>query len=141
MPFETTVPVRYSDIDAMGHVNNAVYVTYFEQGRIDYFEQLLDADLSKEGAVIATLSVDYHRPVELDEGPVTVAIDVPRVGTSSLPMEYELRTADGELAATGETVQVAFDRDAGESYPLPDEWREAIVEFHGLDPAESQRRE
>lgn len=133
MPFETTVDVRYSDIDAMGHVNNAVYATYFEQGRMDYFEELLEADLSQEGAVLAALSVDYLRPIELDHGPVTVSIDVPRVGTTSLPMEYELYRADGELAATGETVQVAFDRDAGEPYPLPDEWRETILSFHDID--------
>lgn len=133
MPFETTVPVRYNDIDAMGHVNNAVYATYFEQARMDYFHELLEADLSKEGAVLATIAIDYERPIELDEGPVTVTIDVPKVGTSSLPMTYELFTADGELAATGETVQVAFDRDANEPYPLPDEWRERILEFHDLE--------
>lgn len=134
MSFETTVDVRYSDIDAMGHVNNAVYATYFEQARRDYFDRLLGADLSREGAVLATISIDYERPIELRHAPVTVAIEVPRVGTSSIPMSYEVTRGDGELAATGETVQVAYDRDAGEPYPLPEEWRETIVEYHGLDP-------
>ena len=134
MSFETTVDVRYSDIDAMGHVNNAVYATYFEQARMDYFDHLLGADLAREGAVLATISVDYERPIELRHAPVTVAIEVPHVGTSSIPMSYEMTRGDGELAATGETVQVAYDRDAAEPYPLPEEWREAIVEYHGLDP-------
>lgn len=133
MPFETTVGVRYRDIDAMGHVNNAVYASYFEQARVDYFHDLIDADLSRMGAVLATISIDYERPIELHHGPVSVAIDVPRLGTSSIPMRYELTRADGELAATGETVQVAFDREAGEPQPLPREWREAIVEYHGLE--------
>jgi acyl-CoA thioester hydrolase len=139
--FETTVDVRYSDIDAMGHVNNAAYATYFEQARMDYFEHLLDTDLSQEGAVLATISIDYERPIELQHAPVSVAIDVPRVGTSSIPMTYEVTRADGELAATGETVQVAFDRETERPYPLPDAWREAIVEFHGLDVENNQPAE
>lgn len=133
VPFETTVDLRYRDIDAMGHVNNAVYASVLEQARVEYFDSLLESDLSREGAVLASLSIEYERPIELQDGPVTVAIDVPRVGTSSVPMRYELRRADGERAATAETVQVAYDREAGSSVPLPDAWREAIVEYHDLE--------
>ena len=130
MAFETTVDVRFRDIDAMGHVNNAVYATYAEQARVDYFEAVVDRDLSAIGSVLATISIDYHRPIEIDDGPLTVEISVPRLGESSIPMQYGIRTADGEVAAEIESVQVAYDREAGESRPIPEEWREAIEAYH-----------
>jgi acyl-CoA thioester hydrolase len=130
--FETTIGVRYRDIDAMGHVNNAVYASYLEQARIDYFHDLLGVDLSTVGAVLASLSVDYERSIELQDGPVRVELDVPRLGDSSIPMEYALYRADGALAATGETVQVVFDKEAQASTSIPESWREAITEFHDL---------
>ncbi len=132
MRFETTIDVRYRDIDAMGHVNNAVYASYLEQTRIDYFRDLLGVDLSRVGAVLATLSIDYERPVELSDGEVTVSLDVPEIGESSLPMEYELYRPDGERVATAETVQVAFDKEKQESTAIPDEWRAEIVSYHDL---------
>lgn len=132
VPFETTVDLRYRDIDAMGHVNNAVYASLLEQARADYFDVVFGSDLSREGSVLASLSIEYERPIELRDGPVTITIDVPRVGTSSVPMTYELHRSDGERAATAETVQVAYDREAGSSVPLPDAWRVAIVDYHGL---------
>ena len=132
MTFETTIDVRYRDIDAMGHVNNAVYASYLEQARIDYFQHLLGVDLSSVGVVLASLSIDYERPIELPDGPVRVELDVPRIGDSSIPMEYELYRADGELVATGETVQVAFDKEAQKPTSIPEPWREAITEFHDL---------
>jgi len=132
MRYETTVGVRFRDIDAMGHVNNAVYATYAEQARVDYFEEVLDEDLSSIGSVLARIEIDYRRPIELDDGPLTIAVDVPRLGESSLPMEYDILTADGNVAASIESVQVAYDSAAGESVPLPEEWRRAIETFHDL---------
>ncbi|MBP1986726.1 acyl-CoA thioesterase [Halolamina salifodinae] len=132
MEYETTVDVRFRDIDAMGHVNNAVYATYAEQARANYFVDVLDRELSAVGSVLATITMDYRQPIHIDDGPLTVAIDVPDLGESSIPMEYEVRTADGTVAAEIESVQVAYDREAGESMPLPDDWREAITSYHGL---------
>ncbi|WP_435115470.1 acyl-CoA thioesterase [Halolamina sp. C58] len=132
MSYETTVGVRFRDIDAMGHVNNAVYASYAEQARVDYFADVLDTDLSAVSSVLARIEIDYHRPIELDDGPVTVAVDVPRLGESSLPMTYEISDGDGNLAASVESVQVAYDRDAEESVPIPEAWREAIESYHDL---------
>jgi len=132
MSYETILDVRFRDIDAMGHVNNAVYATYAEQARANYFADVLDEDLSAISSVLARIEIDYHRPVELGDGPVTVEVSVPRLGESSLPMEYEIRTVDDELAASIESVQVAYDREAGESVPIPDAWRETITEYHDL---------
>mgnify|MGYP000347920873 CR=1 FL=1 len=132
MSYETTVGVRFRDIDAMGHVNNAVYASYAEQARVDYFADVLDTDLSAVSSVLARIEIDYHRPIELDDGPVTVEVDVPSLGESSLPMTYEISDGDGNLAASVESVQVAYDREAEESVPIPEAWRAAIESYHDL---------
>ena len=123
--FQTEFRVRFRDIDAMGHVNNAVYSTYLEQARADFFREVLGETLSEVGSVLASLSIDFRAPVEGDDV-VTVALGVPELGTSSIPMRYEIRREDGVVAATAETVQVVYDREAGSSMPIPEAWREAI---------------
>jgi len=139
MSFEYTaeVEVRYTDIDTYGHVNNATYATYFEEARIDYLDDVVDADEallsggeSGTGIVIANLEVDYIQPVQISDS-VAVAVRIPRLGEKSFPFEYEVRTDDG-VAATGETTVVTYDRDAESSHPIPDDWREQIAQFEGL---------
>lgn len=128
--YTTDLAVRFRDIDAMGHVNNAVYATYVEQARTAYFRDVLGADLSSISTVLASLSLEFRRPIELADGAVTVEIDVPRIGDSSLPMTYELRTDEG-VAAEAESVQVAVD-DAGAPRRISDSYREAIAAYHDL---------
>lgn len=124
--YETTVDVRLRDIDFMGHVNNAIYATYLEQAREDYFIDVLDVSLVETNTVLVSLELEYVRPIEADDD-VTVALRVPELGTSSLPMAYEIR-ADGERAATARTVQVLSDPESGTSRPIPSEWRTRIEE-------------
>ncbi|WP_135852908.1 acyl-CoA thioesterase [Halorussus salinus] len=128
--FTHDVDVRYRDLDTMGHVNNAVYASYFEQARVAYFDQVLDVPLRDIESVLANLEIDFLRPVEIDHD-VTVAVRVLELGETSLPMAYEVR-ADGAVAATGETVQVAVDRETKSSKPIPESWREDIRDFEGL---------
>lgn len=126
--YTAEIAVRFRDIDAMGHVNNAVYATYLEQARTEYFRDVLGADLSSVPTVLASMSMEFRRPVLLEDGVVTVEIDVPEVGESSLPMTYELRT-DEEVVAEAESVQVAVD-ETGSSRPIPEAYRTAIVDYH-----------
>jgi len=126
--YVTEIPVRFRDIDAMGHVNNAVYATYLEQARTAYVRDVLGADLSSIPTVLASLSMEFRRPVLLEDGSVTVEIDVPELGESSVPMTYEIRTEDG-VVAEAESVQVAVD-DEGSSRPIPEEHRTAIASYH-----------
>lgn len=128
--FSSDIQVRFRDIDAMGHVNNAVYATYVEQARTEYFHRILDVGLDAVPTVLARLELSYERPVRLEQS-VTVTIDVPEIGRSSLPMEYEIH-ADGERAATATSVQVFIDPETGESSPIPERFRERIAEFEGL---------
>jgi acyl-CoA thioester hydrolase len=129
--YETDLSVRVRDIDFMGHVNNAVFATYLEEARKDYFSDVLDVPLSDIQAVLAHVEIDYRNRITIDDD-VRVAVRVPEIGESSLPMEYEIR-ADGEVMATGETVQVAVDRETGETRPIADSIRASIAEYEGLE--------
>ncbi len=125
--YETSVQVRFRDIDAMGHVNNATYATYLEKARADYFRDVIGSELTKADTVLVTLEIDFLSPIG-PGGDVTIAVQVPEMGESSLTMEYEIR--DNEtVAATAETIQVAVDPDGQSSCPLPSQWREAINQF------------
>jgi acyl-CoA thioester hydrolase len=125
--FETTVPVRFQDLDVVGHVNNAVYGTYLEEARSEYIEEVFEVDPAESGVVIAHLEIDYRQPVQEDTE-VTVALRTNEPGTSSIPMDYEIRTEDG-VAATAETVMVTIDYDTGETQPIPDSWRKRLAAF------------
>jgi acyl-CoA thioester hydrolase len=123
--FSTEFRVRFRDIDAMDHVNNAVYSTYLEQARADYFREVVGISLAGVDTVLASLSIDFRAPIDPDDR-VTVHLTVSSLGTSSITMAYEVRRGDGAVAATAETVQVVYDRESESSRPIPDAWRDAI---------------
>jgi acyl-CoA thioester hydrolase len=128
--YETEIPVRFQDLDIAGHVNNAVYVTYLEEARAGYLNEVLGVEEPGDiNAVIAHLEVDYRRPVR-DDSHVTVALRTLEPGTSSVPMEYEIRFED-EVVATAETVMVTVDFETGETQPMPESWRKRIAEYEG----------
>lgn len=128
--FTAPVEVRFRDIDKSGNVNNAVYATYLEQARARYYDEVLDRVLSDVPTVIVSLSIDYHAPIGPTDS-VTVGVRVPRLGGSSIPMEYEIR-ANGEAASAAETVQVYTDPETGRASQIPDAWRDRIEAFEGL---------
>lgn len=132
--FDVELPVRYRDLDTLGHVNNAVYGTYLEQARIRYFDRVLTEPFEEREMVLAHLDVDFRQPVELEDGSVRVACRVTEMGESSIRMAYEVYAGEGgesaEPAATAESVQVAWDGEG--SRPLPDDWRGRI---RGFEPA------
>lgn len=126
---EVEIPVRYRDIDSLGHVNNAVYITYLEQARVEYIRDVFATTPLSPGFVVAHVSVDYERPIELEDS-VVVALGVTDIGRASVTMGYEIR-AEGELAATAETVIVALDDQTRDPVPVPDAWREHIAAHEG----------
>jgi acyl-CoA thioester hydrolase len=123
--YETELQVRFRDLDAMGHVNNAVYATYLEQARVDYYADVLGVGLDDIDTVLVNLEIDYRHEVVLDDETVTIAMGVRSIGESSVVVGYEVR-AGGRVAATAETTQVYVDPEAGTSRPLPDEWVEKM---------------
>ena len=126
--FDVELPVRYRDLDTLGHVNNAVYGTYLEQARVRYFDRALDVPFEAREMVLAHVDMDFRRPIALEDESVRVACGVTDLGTSSIEMAYRVDAGESsEPAATGESVQVAWDGEG--SRPLPEEWREQIRAF------------
>ena len=130
--FDVELPVRYRDLDTLGHVNNAVYATYLEQARTRYVDHLLGSVVTDGGMVLANLEINFRRPITLKAGSVRVECGTLETGESSFRMGYRVCGDDDSPAATGESVQVAWD--GGSFRPLPAEWREAVRAFEpGLD--------
>ena len=129
--FTTPVAVRYGDIDVQGHVNNACYFTYMEEGRLRYWQALglWPAGPAADGIsqIVADAACTYQQPIFLGQT-VDVAVRVARLGNKSLHLDYRLTVA-GQPVATGRTVQVAYDYAARRSVPIPPAWRQAVTAF------------
>ena len=112
---------RWSDMDALGHVNNSKYLTYFEQARLDWLLEKLPDSMSKEvGPVIVNATCNYLRPIHHPQE-FEVAVYTGEPGRSSFEMYYEITDLTGEtLFATGSTKVVWVDYAKGKSCPLPD---------------------
>lgn len=129
--FTVDIQVRYQDLDTLQHVNNAVYVTYFEMARTSYLDAILDIPVDAYEFVVASLSVDFKRPLTMADD-VVATVAVTELGTSSWTMAYEIRAND-EVAATGETTLVFVDPETKRPTEIPAEVRTAIVAYEGLD--------
>jgi acyl-CoA thioester hydrolase len=124
-PFVFREDVRFRDLDGMGHVNNAVFLTYMESARIAYLASLGAGSNPQEALILARLEVDFRSPIALGER-VEVGVRPGRLGTKSFELEYEVR-ADGRLAAEATSVLVGYDYTRGESVEIPAEWREWLA--------------
>ena len=127
MVFETELKVRFRDLDAMGHVNNAAYFTFMEQARTEYYMRFAKARRVDEiEFILASAKCDFKAPIPWGET-VVVSAWPTRIGQSSFSLAYELRSkATGTLFATGESVQVAYDYGAKKPKPIPGELRKAL---------------
>ena len=128
--FATTVEVRWRDLDAMNHVNNAVYFTYLEQARVHYLRELglIPEMPSGVGFILAEARCQYTSPLTLGER-VTVRIRVSDLGRSSFVFTYRMEGQDGRLVAEARSTQVCYDYGKERSIPLSDAWRQAILAF------------
>jgi acyl-CoA thioester hydrolase len=115
--------VEFRDVDAAGHVNNAVYLTYLETARIRYLIEVLGADFAYELALIlARIEVDFRSPARFPET-LELGARVTRVGAKSFDMEHEVRGGDGRLVLEASSVLVAYDYEANASMAVPEDWR------------------
>lgn len=103
------IQVRFADCDMMGHVNNAVYLSYFEQARMHYFSQMVGEnwDWKKEGIVLVKNEVTYLKPILLHDIP-EIYMKLKTIGRSSFTLFYVV-TVDGCTVAEGESKLVCFD--------------------------------
>ena len=119
--FEIAMDVRWGDMDAFNHVNNASYLRYIEEARVAWFRALVpnawaDVDCAP---ILAAATVNYRRPIGWPER-VRVTLHAEKLGTKSLTLGHRIESAtvDGVLYADGHTVMVWVDR-GGTSIPLP----------------------
>ena len=115
---EKQIEIRWRDLDAAGHVNNAVYLNYIEEVRDEWLELTLRDKGSSWDFVVVRVAIDFRRELVQDDDWVLVSCRLQRVGRSSVHTREEVRTLDGELAAEAESVLVARDRGASRSRPL-----------------------
>jgi acyl-CoA thioester hydrolase len=127
----TEIAVRFSDIDAMGHVNNAVFLNYFEQARIDFFNSLIGVDWNwkDQGIVLARNEIDYMRPILLSDK-VLIDTRIEHIGSKSMTFSYIVHSGDPKerqgVFAKGKSIIVAFDYKKGVTREIPDSWRSAF---------------
>ncbi|MCF8104739.1 MAG: acyl-CoA thioesterase [Desulfohalobiaceae bacterium] len=119
------ISVRFRDIDSMGHVNNAVFFTYFEEGRKAFIHELFGLERPSDFQfILAHVSCDYLRPVKLNDKP-TLQTWISSIGTKRFDMQYELLDSNDETVvyARGQSIQVFYDYQANQSKPIPDDIR------------------
>jgi acyl-CoA thioester hydrolase len=118
--------VRFRDLDPMGHVNNAVFLTYVESARVEFLRQLGAAKtLEDMGIIVARVEIDFRAPVRLGEE-VEVSARVSRFGDKSFGLDHELRVG-GKVVAEAKTVLVTYDYSKREAVPIPSDWREKLA--------------
>ncbi|HEX2619240.1 MAG TPA: thioesterase family protein [Phototrophicaceae bacterium] len=132
--YYTPMTIRYGDMDTLGHVNNAKYLTYCEHARVSYFNdlQIWNGEQSAVGAIIARITMDYKLPLTIRDGTVEIWTRTSRLGTKSFDLENIVITRrDGApvIAALCTTVTVCFDYVNNTSVVLPDAWRTKMLAY------------
>ena len=135
--FQHPIEVRYGDLDPQGHVNNAKYLTYFEQARIAYINQLglwQGESFLDLGVILAEARITFLAPILYGQR-IQVEVWVSRLGNKSLTMEHRIiDKADQKELAVGSTVLVTYIYHQSKSVPIPERWRQIIASFEHLDP-------
>jgi len=111
----------------MGHVNHAVYLTYFEQCRLTFWRELTGWPSPHTRVIIARAECDYRAPAHFGDD-LEVRLNVGEIGRSSFVLTYEIAAIKtAQVIALGRTVMVSYDYDAGKSMPLPDATRALLI--------------
>jgi acyl-CoA thioester hydrolase len=129
--FKIQIHVRFRDIDGMGHVNNAVFFTYFEEGRKVFFQKIATgSDLAIFPFILARIGCDFLSPIKLDTL-LSLEMWVKEIGNKSFALGYHLADAtDPSISyAKGESVQVCFDYGENKSIAVPAELKQKLTEY------------
>lgn len=132
----TQLEVRFRDIDALRHVNNAVFFSYLEQARARYLIDVLDLDMvSGLPMILASVRLDYRSPIQYREW-ASIGTRVDWVGTSSISMSHRMTAGAtagevGRLAAESVTILVSYDYDTARPQPVPEAWRTRLAAYEG----------
>ena len=133
MVHEKRIEIRWRDMDAFRHVNNAIYATYLEECRDEWAERALGEAGDLWGFVLARVAIDYRRELTQEDDAIVVSCRLVRIGNSSVTLREEIRTESGKLSAESEAVLVGRDSETGRSRPLTEAEREAFE--RALEPS------
>jgi acyl-CoA thioester hydrolase len=128
--FSTQIEVRFRDLDALGHVNNAVYLTYFEIARLHYWKKLFGNEaFHRHSFVVVRAECNYRSPAQAGEV-LQVFARVSEMKRSSFIFEYEIiEPQTSRIVADGSTVQACFDPKEKRAKPIPQDLRDSILQF------------
>jgi acyl-CoA thioester hydrolase len=130
-PYKVTIEVSFRDLDAMGHVNNAVYLSYMETARIKFLVDLLAVtSLHDLPVIMAEATCTFKAPAFFGEQ-LTVGVGVSRFGSKSFDMTYRIDAGDGRLVALAKTVQVMYDYAAAQTIVVPEVFKANVLTFQG----------
>jgi acyl-CoA thioester hydrolase len=129
--FSHRLEVRFRDCDAMGHTNNAVYLTYLEQARFAHWRSLWGFGNPQTppeipGVILARVEADYKRPSRYGDA-LEIRLSVAGIGRSSFRYEYEIVDAEGRTVLTATTVQVMYDYATEKPVPIPESIRALLA--------------
>ncbi|MEX0753755.1 MAG: thioesterase family protein [Actinomycetota bacterium] len=120
------IKIRWRDMDAYGHVNNAVYLNYLEECRDAWAQRTLGEIADVWDFVLAHVGIDYREQLTQDDDEVVVTCRIAGIGTSSIRTREQIRKTDGLLSAEAEAVIVPRDPERSTSRPLTDHEREVL---------------
>jgi acyl-CoA thioester hydrolase len=129
MVTEVTIPLRWSDFDALGHVNNAVFLTYLENGRDQFFRSLVGVTFLD--LVLVRLEIDFKAEIPMGTEEVVVTCQAVEIGRTSMRTREQILLPGGGLAAQSQTVIVARDEKTRTSRPWTDEERDILTSAIG----------
>lgn len=124
------VQIRFNDIDLFGHLNNAIYVQFFDMGKLAYFKQFMGGTFEKGPSVpvVANLNCTFYSPTYIDDR-IEVLTAIASISNTSLILEQRIVGGDGSVKCTATTVMVNIDTKTGIPTPVTEEWRQAISEY------------
>lgn len=128
-PVRVAIPVQWGDQDALGHVNAARYLTWFETARVEMLKQLgwKRVQAAGIGPILASITCNYRRPVHFPDT-VTIGGRVERIGRTSIIVTHAIASlSQGTIVADGTSVVVTYDYDSKQPVPVPDDLKRAIA--------------
>lgn len=135
--FKATLPVqiRFNDIDALGHINNNIYFSFFDLGKTHYFEVIKPTSVSWiEGMIVlAHIDVDFFSPIYYKEK-IVVDTKITKLGDKSGVFLQQIRSVkNDEVKCRCESVFVTYDADTQSSMRIPNVWRSVISQYEGVE--------
>ncbi len=132
---KVNIQIRFKDIDKLGHVNNATYLSYLETARMSYFRQVIGTtiDWVKTGMILAKVNIDYKLPVVLEDE-LFVYTRITRFGTKSFDISncmVKVVNNEEKICCTAVSVIVCMNYETKETSPVPQLWKDRVQAFEG----------